>query len=495
MESITLDYKAWKAGISTADGVEDGGFSPKYGGHNIQEERDGLLYPQHAYSMTRWGGASVADILDGNTANPVIYVKVSTYGLSGTSVFGVLIDDGNNPYAHDSINRFTDEGGLSTANIVFGKKGLESGTVLQGDVFIGGDDDIVRIDIGTGGQYVSANSNWWSSTRAHAKLSGEKIIAVTVEDTAYFIEKNAIHIWDGSSSQEDAMTLPPDFYATAAIKHPNGRDLIVVGTVKATGAEVAGAGFRAYYINLVDLEFTDETEIDGEIQGLWNVGGTLYVTSNEWLGIFTGNGIEKVYRLGINLGDTPATDIRESLIWTHHGTITDQGYLLIPDGNKVLAVGNIGGGTIMWHVADMGTDMDIVHMVFNVGNKYVGVFGYTGATRWVAANLKATQIFLDDHNGAAKWVANKIRFNRKTWIRKIVIDHETLETGDDLKLHHIKENGTEQELRQITFTKYGAISETRVDVNIETDVFQPMLQWITGGVGIRKITIFYEDGE
>ena len=492
MQSITLDYKNFKAGISTADGVEDGGYSPIYGGHNLQEENDALLYPQHAYELDIFG-VGVADILDGNTANPVIYVKSPLYGAGALdAVFGVLYDTASNPYGHDSINRFTDEGGLGNGS--FGKDGKESGVSFQGDIYVMNDDQIALTTISSLGNYGSTDSDWWTNVRGHSDLRSEKNIAVVVEDTAYFIETNTIHIWDGSTSQEDALTLPPDFYATAAIKHPNGRDLIVLGTVKDAAEEVAGVGFRAYYINTTDLEFTDEIQIDGEVQGLWNVAGTLYVTSGEWLGIFTGTGIEKIKKLGVNLDDSPARDIRENQIWTHHGAVTDQGYLLIPDGNKVLAVGNIGNGTILWHVADFGDDMDVVHMLFNIGNKYVGVFGYTGE-RWTAANLEATILYLDDHDGAAKWASNKIRFNTKTWIRRIVVDHETLETGDDLKIHHIKENGTLQEIRQITHTKYGAIGETRIDCNIETDGFQPVIEWITGGVGIKKVTIFYESGE
>lgn len=497
MESITLDYKNWKAGISTADGVEDGGYSPLYGGHNLQQEKDDLLYPQHAYSTSRWGGTDVTDIMDGNTANPVIYVKSPAYRNSLNSVFGVLVDSENNPYSHDSINRFTDEGGLSSVNVDFTTYGQEDGVAFQDDIYIMADDDIVYVNLDTNGGYSSADSNWWSNTRGHAKLVGEKCISIVVEDTAYFIEKNKVHIWDGSSSQENALTLPPDFYAMAGIKHPNGRDFIVLGTVKDTANKVAGTGYRAYYINTTDLEFTDEVPIDAEVHGIWNVGGTLYVTTYNWLGIFTGTGIEKIYKLTNPLlvaEDSPADDVRPYLIRTHHGTVTDQGYLLIPDGDKVLAIGNVGGGTIMWHIADLSADLTNVHMVFNIGNQYVGVFGYDG-DRWTAANLVATQIFLNDHNGAGKWASNKLRFNQKAWVRKIALEFETLESGDDFSVGHIKQDGTEVTLHQITYAKYGAIGSLEIYPNVLTDVFQYLHTWTTGAVGLRKVTIFYEAGE
>lgn len=497
MQNITIDHNTFLAGISRMDGVEDGGYSPLHGGHNIQQERDGYLYPQPNYSMTVWGGAAVDDILDGNTASPALYVKSPEYQNSLNSVFGVLVDTENNPYGHDSINRFSDEGGLSTSNVTFRDLGEESGVAFQGDIYLMADDNIVLTTLTTSGGYDSSDSNWWSSARGHSTLEGEKCNAIVVEDTAYFIEKNKIHTWDGTTSVEDAMTLPPDFYATAALKHPNGRDLIVFGAVKDRADKVAGTGFRAYYINLVDLEFTDEIPLEVEIHGVWNVAGTIYVTSYEWLGIFDGNGVRNVYKLdipGLAGENSPADDLREYLIRTHHATVTDQGYLLIPDGAKVLAIGDLGQGTVMWHIADLSDDMAMVHMVFNIGNKYVGVFGYT-STRWTDADLVATRLEIDEHDGAAKWASNKYRFNQRAWVRKIMVDHETLESGDDLRIGYIKEDGTEQELRAITFAKYGAKNQTRIDCNVYTDVYQLYAQWVAGGVGIKKITIFYENGE
>lgn len=483
MESITLDWKVFKAGISTADGVEDGGYSPLYGGHNLQEEKDGLLYPQPAVDYLAWNEVP--------TGEPVIYVKSPYLGSTVSAIYGMLVDDTNKVYSQDSINDIDLE--TTVTNTDFYRDGGESGAAFQTHIYVATEDDVMKIALDGNGNYSSTDDDWWSVTRGHSNLSGAKSIVLTIEDTLYIINKNYVSIWDGSSSQSNALTLPPDFYATAAIKHTNGRDMIVFGSRKKKASDSAAAGFVVYYINLVDLEFTDELELTSEVQGVWNVGGTMYVTTEEWLGIFTGTSIDRVYHLNLNLDDSSAADLREDQIWTHHGTITHQGYLLIPDGNKILAVGNIGGGTILWHPFDGYADMDIVHMVFNLGNKYVGVYGYTGA-RW-SGTLVSTILELQDHTGASKWAGNKIRFNQKTWVRKISIDFETLETGDDFSIGHIKEDGTEVTLRDITFTKYGAINTLDIYPNVLTDIYQPLIEWTTGGVGIKKVTIFYEPGE
>lgn len=494
MESIILDYRNWKAGISTADGVEDGGYSPLYGGHNIQEKRDDKLYPQDAYSMTVWGADADA-IMDGNTSQvPVIYVKNQLFRGFATSELGIMVSDDGSVYAHNSINNFNDEAGLSSANITFGTDGRESGVCFQGDIYIMAEDNIAQINLDANGNLSSVDSDWWTTARGHGAISQVKTNSVVIEDTTYFIEKNYIHIWDGSSSQENALTLPPDFFATAAIKHPNGRDLIVLGTAKDKDSDVAGTAFRAYYINTTDLEFTDEIEIDREVQGIWNVGGTLYCTAGEWLCVFTGTGVEPIYHLDLDLADSPASDLIADQIWTMHGTVTDQGYLLIPDGTKVLAIGNIGGGTIMWHPADYTGDFTRIHTLFNIGNKYVGVWGYNG-TDFAHADLVATRIELDEHDGAGKWASNKMRFNQKAWVRKIALEFETLESGDDFSVGHIKQDGTEVTLRQITYAKYGAISSLEIYPNVLTDVFQYLHTWTTGAVGLKKVTIFYEPGE
>lgn len=492
MESITLDYRNFKAGISSADGLEDGGYSPLYGGHNIQEEKDDLLYPQYAYSMSVWGDS----VIDGNTGQyPVIYVKNQLFRGFVSSELGVLVSDDGSVYSHTSINRMTDEAGLSSANITFSNNGHEDGVFIQGNIYIIAEDNIAQIGFDANGNRNSVDSDWWTTARGHGAIGGGvKYCAVVIEDTAYFIEKNYIHIWDGSTSQENALTLPPDFFATAALKHPNGRDLIVLGAVKDVDDEVAGIGFRAYYINTVDLEFTDEIPIDREVHGAWNVAGTIYTVCGEWVCIFTGTGLEPIYRLNLDLEDSPASDLAPNLIRTQHGTITDQGYLLIPDGTKVLAIGKVGAGTIMWHVADLSDDFTRIHTLFNIGNKYVGVWGYNG-TDFANADLVQTQLRLNEHNGTAKWASNKMRFNQKAWVRKIALEFETLASGDDFSVGHIKQDGTEVTLHQITYAKYGAIGSLEIYPNVLTDVFQYLHTWTSGAVGLRKVTIFYENGE
>lgn len=497
MESITLDYKTWGAGISTADGKEDGGYSPKYGGHNIHEEKDDLLYPQMAYNLTSWG-ADPEDFLDGNTTQyPVIYVKNQLFKNFTNSELGILISDDGSVYSHTSLNRMTDEAGLSAANIVFDKYGHEDGVYFQDDIYFIAEDNIALIGFDANGNRNSVDSDWWTNVRGHGAISAVKCNAVVIEDTAYFIERNYIHIWDGSSSQENALTLPLDFYATAAIKHPNGRDLIVLGSQKEVDDEIAGVGFKAYYINTTDLEFTDEIPIDREVHGIWNVAGTLYVTSYDQLGIFTGSGIEPIYRLdaaGLKYEASPADDVRQYLIRTIHGAVTDQGYLLLPDGAKVLAVGKLGNGTVMWHPADLTGDITRIHTLFNMGNKYVGIWGYNG-TDFTPADIVSTRIELDRTDGTAKWASNKIRFNQHVWVRRIEIEHQTLESGDDFSVGHIEQDGTEVTDRQVTYATYGAIGRIRIDVNIYTDVYQYLHTWTAGAVGVRKITIWYENAE
>jgi len=487
MQQITLDYKTWRAGISTADGIEDGGYSPLYGGHNLQEFTGDILYPQDLYSLRESG----SDFLP--TGEPVLYVKSPEAGSSSNSIFGVLIDDENNPYGHTSPNVMEDEGTINSSNIEFRNYGEEDGISFQSDIYIAGDENVALINIDGLGGYSSHDSNWWTSARGHASLGSDKKVLVVVEDTLYICTENEIHIWDGSSSQENALTLPPDFMVTAGLKHPNGRDLILFGAVRDNAGESAASKFRVYYINTIDLEFTDELEMTQEVQGCWYIGGTIYVTSGEWLGIFNGRDVEKLYHLNIDLPDSASSNVREGLIFTIHGTITHQGHLLVPDGNKVLAVGNVGGGTIMWHPFDAGDDMDIVHMVFNIGNKDVGIYGYQGE-RW-DGTLVGVQLDLDDTGGSCKWASNKIRFDQHAWVRRIEIEHETLESGDDFSVGHIQQDGTEVTLRQVTHTKYGAVGKTRIDCNVYTDVFQYLHTWTSGAVGVRKITIWYEGGE
>lgn len=491
MDNFTIDYRNFLAGASSADGIEDAGYSPLYGGHNIQEEHDGYLYPAQAWEPET--GFAVDPV--GLTDAPILYVKSPLYGATPESVFGVVLDTDGDVMGHESINTFDFGTSIDSATSAMDTLGQENGISYRTDIYIASAEDVSLVPIDDYGTVGLADDDWWSVTRGHGQFAPtEKSILVVVEDTLYIINKNEIHTWDGTTSVEDALTLPPDFYATAALKHTNGRDLIVFGTVKDDPSETAGAGFRVYYINLVDLEFTDEIEITREVQGCWNVGGTIYATCNEWLCLFDGSDVSPLRKLGVTIGDSPANDLREGQIWTHHGCKTDYGVLMLPDGNKILAIGDNGLGNMMWHVFD-GTayNIDVIHLVFNIGNKYIGFWGYDGA-RWTGT-LTGGVLELQEHDGAGYWAANKYRFNQKAWVRKITIDHETLATGDDFRVGYIKEDGTLQELRAITYTKYGAKNQTRVDCNVYGDIFQPYIQWVAGGVGIKKITVFYENGE
>lgn len=163
MEHITLDHKVWHAGISSVDGKEDGGYSPLYGGHNIQEERDDLLYPQHDYNLTSWG-TPPDGFLDGNTTQyPVIYVANQLFKNFTNSEKGILISDDGSVYSHTSINRMTDEAGLSSANITFDKYGHEDGVFFQDDIYFIAEDDIAQIGFDGNGNRNAVDSDWWTN--------------------------------------------------------------------------------------------------------------------------------------------------------------------------------------------------------------------------------------------------------------------------------------------------------------------------------------------
>lgn len=530
MPTITIDYKDWKKGISSADGVEDGGYSPLYGGHQINSHKDGNLYmgPELRPSPTLqdfddddYSGAVDYFGHDDRNNLPMIYAKSPTY-LSAASggQYGFLIDDDGNfyrirffdeaPFRVTQIDGSDIDAGGSGQWAKYSELNTQDYENHQDDIFVAIGRQVMKIGLTNVGGYESLDSNWWIGTRDHGGLGVyDRKILVTVEDTLYIITENEVHIWDGDTSQENALTLPDNFNATAAIKHINGRDLIIFGKISKSDRHVAAASYVAYIINTVDLEFTREITLSGEVSACFNLDGQIIIISKEWLGTFDGEKITRVYQLNTSISDNPSADGLRQQIRNRHCTLTDHGHLLIPDGRKVLALLSVEDGIKMWHIADGDNQGDSiaaryrehgkVEMVMDFANQDVGYFAFHNDNTDNPDSLQFRYFELDGRSsGHGKWPSNKIRFNSRVVIRKIVVEFEPFtpsDSNDAIRIKHRTTTGEEELLGEISENTHPNVGEAEIMTFVRTTIFQYIHEAYRYTGGLKRATIHYEPDE
>jgi hypothetical protein len=457
MLSFTIDKNDWTRGISITAEHGDGGFSPFRRGHNLELAQGGILYPQPARQNLN-GGSVVVDNIIAFTADP-----------SYLGNMGYALDEGGNFYTisgttvtkrqTDAVKTYT----LGTSNI----------KTFGGSLFATSTTDIAKLD---NSNLTVIDNDWWTTTQARTALdSSYRHPMEVVEDTLYIADKNMIHTWDGTTSVYNAFSLPTTLNITSLIVHTDGRHILAFCAEVPNYSHSSRAKAKVFFIDTVNLEFVREVDIDAQVEGVINVGGVLYCTFGNNLGYFNGDGLTFLRKLG-------------STTTYSHNLANKEGILVVRDTEGMLFYGNLGLGNVFWYG----------YSAFQSPSQNLTSIFYAGDNTMLisAQNRLLDLIDFDTCADECQWESNSYSFPGKVWIRKILVETETLATGSDMTFYYVNKNGSTSQIMTLSYSADGAISEKQGMVNVFTDLFRLRVAFTASNTkGIRKITIFYEDGE
>lgn len=457
MRTLTIDKKWIRHGFASHEDGDDGGLSPIYKGFNHWMGKGDLLYPQPV--GTEISGVLQDDILAG------------CYDPTWLGDEAFFVDDDGNFYDYDS-------GTLTLRQTDSAKSYVEKTTnmvVVNGSILCTSTTDIAKLPANMS----SIDHDWWTDTMGMTALNSVvRHPMVVIEGTAYIMDGEKIHTYDGlSTAVYEAMALSPDENITAAGKHPDGRHLIVF-TFNTLNASHTYAGIaKCYVIDTVTLEFVQEIILEQQIEGYWLVGGVPYVTYGNKLGYFDGNGIKFLRYLGNSTTYTPLT-------------APFNGSLLIPEDEHVLAYGDVNGrGNIFHYPYSHGSEnisflmpvsADELAVCYNDSGRKLRILDYS------ATNDFDTKTFQ----------TIKHSFGQTVWIRRVDIYFKgNVATGTDSSVFIVDRNGTAHTVGTLSYGTDGAINKKeKMMCNIRTDIFslRATIGTFYSDPAFEKAIIYYE---
>lgn len=457
MQSIVIDKEVWKRGINISDDHAGGGFSPRSGarGQNLK--------------------ISLGGILRAKPATVDLSANVTTEIIAFTADAAFL---GNDGYAVDTGGRFyTINGSTVTLRQTDAVKAYTSGnTYLKtflGSLYATSTTDIAKLD---NSDLTVMDNDWWTATQGEGALqSSWRHPMEVVEDTLYIADQYYIHTWDGTTSVYAAMTLPVGYNITSIIVHTDGRHLLVFMAETANFSHTKRARAKMFMVDTVNLEFVREIDIDAQVEGTINVGGVIYCTYGMNLGYFNGDGLTFLRKL-------------ENQTTYSNNLANMEGDLIIREKNGLLAYGNLGEGNVFWYPWTSEGSNDITAIFYAGDNCMI--------TSAPAAKLD--KMDFDTFAGIGRFESGFISFPGKVWIRKVEVITETLISGDSMLMSAMDKNNNSivSSFIDLSFNIDGAISEKVKFVNFFVDIIKFRLIYQSGNLaGVKKIIIYYEDGE
>lgn len=270
------------------------------------------------------------------------------------------------------------------------------------------------------------------------------------------------------------MTLPTEYNITNLIVHNDGRHLLAFCAETANFSHTKRARAKLFMIDTLTLEFVRELDIDAQIEGSINVGGVIYVTYENNLGYFNGDGITFLRKLK----NTSTTTTYS------HNLANVEGILAVREEGSLLFYGNLGLGNVFWYP---WTNTPLIKGIFYYGDNKMLTS---------SSDQRMSLLDFDTFAGSGSLESNPYTFPSKVWIRKIVVQTEALASGSNISFVSVDKNGTTSTIMTMNHTTDGAISEKTQFCNIFTDVFRLRINFdFLQTKGVRKIIIYYEDGE
>ena len=455
MPRISLDASVWMRGASTSDYISDGGFSPNDKGMNLYATpgvlRQGASGAGAAAQFQSKG--IIASTLTRSPVNPGAALVLSAddvgagyvYNLNSSAATGNTLR-----YGPDTARVY----GTSFSDICF----------YKGKTYYTSDTDIAE----------DGDFDWWTTVRGHAALDSTKRHNLFVfGDTLYITDGNVLHSWDGTTSTLAVLDLPSDMGITAAVSHKGYIYLAATGWDDLSSA-LFGKGM-IFIWDGVSASWISDFIVDELVKVLFSFEGILYASKSNSFGFFNGDAFVKIRTGGFG----------------KHQITTNEGRILIAQGNGILAYGNPVPGrqrfiSFPW-TADSTSSVS-------------GIVSYFSQSVHASIGATAYLIQIDTPSDATvrHFLFNKIPLGDYSFIRKfIVVMQSAVGVGDDVDLTYIDGSQRTVTVGTVNNTDHPGLREITFDLGDEPPTFivQPRISINGGTNGVVRLFIDYDYSE
>jgi hypothetical protein len=464
MKTLILDNKNWQLGSSTDDESDFAGvvgLSPDWKGQNFYKSKgDSLCGQPSLVAMTglTMNGNVIAGMPDPTTTSRDALIILSNGQFHSTS--------------GTTITNFADDSSHSTEY----KKGQTDFKYFKGSFFVTREQGIVKFEP----NLTTIDYVWWVTTMGTAlNINGPHPMEI-VEDTLYIADLNMIHTWDGTTAAYNQFTLPTGYVITALKVHTDGRYLKIFATDTYNYFHADKTVSKLFLVDTLTLEFTSVYELDEQVEGAINYGGTCFLTYGENFGYFDGSGLKLIRKIA--LSGSAENTITSQLLSIYNNSI------MFPSKDYINAYGDVSGkGAIFFFPLALVTG-NFLHYILPITNVLCLVQYVDGS-----GNYKLAQIDLSK-GGDLNAQTTKIDVGGRIWIRKVDFYIDSLATSGFITIQNRQDDGSLKDIGIISRTEDGAATKKSFFCNVLTDFIQP---FVSGSITspIKKIHIQYESAE
>jgi hypothetical protein len=448
MNTFSIKAKHFLAGESTLDYGDDRGFSFDSDALNLQLHR-GWVYAAPGQSQL---GSSVI------VGNPLLTCLDPAY-LGNDNYIG---DDGGNFYTLNGTTVLK----LQTVTADTFTLGTSDMIPFKGNIYATSASRIIQLT----NNLAAVDSSWWTGLDSTSRHPLER-----VEDKMYIGNLNVIEVFDGTNTSgtgATAITLPTNVNITSLRRHPDGKNLIAFCGQTVDFSHTRPNGGMIYIVDTNLKQWTREIQVESQVEGSRLVGGVVYVTYGQNVGYFTGSGIKFLKRL-----TTATTTYNQGL-----GNMED--ILLVADGLKVKAFGDLGHGRVWWPIGNQFANSNNIKIVAGQSNTKF-LIGF-------ASNHLDQFDVTSGGTGGTMW-SNRFEFGREVMIKRIVMYHNQT-NGAGLNAWTVYSRDTENTPSIIKSVSYSSqtVVRTVIESEVRADFFQIGVAWGNGAMGFKLIRIYYE---
>lgn len=467
MPVLTIDAKDFFRGMSTSDELADGGFSPLSKGINLFAS-PGLVLPG-ALPVDQSSGVTTGGIFAWSSwhtnVSPGIGRGLGSLLSNQDGKFFTLSDAGAATLADSDTGR----------NYVANESDMiRYASAATPNLFSSSQTDICLSNF----DFSVQDYTWWTGTKGKAALTaGVPHHFTQYGAILYWTNGRVIQSWDGSTANDAALNLPFGYIATDIEVHQN---LIFIAASK---FDPIGGGEcidnRIFTWDGFSPTFIDEYVVQQRIDSLIVFGGVLYVTTQKFMGYFTGATISPLYPL-------------TSPVYHYQYAITnDRLYLL--QGSDLLCYGN----PIVSKPKFFSFPLKHSASLIGINSYRVGKIAYA----YASASGAWSDVNGSDSTGVA-FYSNKMNFGRQVKIRKIILETELLASGAVQTTQYIDDEAATQTPSSssgvFSYALHGAVGKHKHNVfnTPATHTAQFKHTFTTGpNKGLRRATVWYEASE
>ena len=472
--TIIINAENFIKGMSISKFLKTGGFSPETGAVNLLGEK-GVLHPMGAFTDA---STNLTDQIIASCEDP-------SY-LGSNRLF---LDDSGSFYTFDGTT-------------------LTKQATTSADLFTKGTTDFIPFGAfyyattkaGLGGDIVRWNKsatlveNWWTS----ASYLNQPILSTLTayrpllvwEKHLWVGDKNKLHrIADDLTVSNGQLTLTATETITAlGIDKITGRMLVATNVGANYSAIKEGSTSILIYDGASPLPLK-VVPIKGIVLSFKNLGNTTFVFFKDKVGIWTGEGVKFVRKLGVNFDGT-------QLPYKHNVAAIDN-TLYVIEKTKVLAIGEIMPGTITTYYAIENTiNSAYFTSIAPIGNQKLAV-SFATAKLYTYNTTDVSAYGLPSNNFYSNWYS----FEKDIYVRTIKVQYSSnlsLATNYGIPFLNYAKNQSKQ-FPNVVGKTTGKWEHEINGIDIKTDELQFEYNFYPNSSanvgGIKRIIITYDPAE